>query len=201
MDPISLSHHRFEKIRGTSQEKILVYAKRCYLDFQNDTIYDYWVNKKHDKNWVRSITRPWYDLIHSCSVPSGLISEDAFNLRINKKTSPTKDHCYRPQFVYRFMLDNREEFLNEEYFTSYFIMCCTTILVTGKQNDLLSFKGTDNRHEELKILIPTNNQYSSCGIPLFNLSSDSSWNKKTITPANNIIPTPSALLEYEHQYI
>jgi hypothetical protein len=99
------------------------------------------------------------------------------------------------------MLDNRDEFLNRELFTDFFIMCCTTVYVTGTQNDYLSINGTDNRYEDLKILVPTDQQYVRSKINLFYLSNDRSWNDKSIAPADNVIITPKLLLEYEQQYI
>lgn len=202
MDPFKLSQDRFSRIRSSSKEKIEVYSKRCFLDFQNDLIYQMWLDNKNNKNWVRSITRPWYDLIHSCSVSSGLITKEAFTLRQNKKITPTKDHCYRPQFVYRFLLDNREDFLNEKLFREYFILCCTTVLVTGSQNDYLSIHGTDNRKSDqgLAILVATDIQYKNANINLYQLSDHNNWSRKTITLCDNILVTPKPLLEYEQLF-
>ena len=100
---------RMNTIKASSSKKIEVYAKRCYIDFMNPEIIRWWNDESEDTNVGRAITRPFYDLVHSCSIPTGLITKSAF-----KSDKKTKDHCFRPQFVYRFMLDNHEQF--EDFF-------------------------------------------------------------------------------------
>ena len=75
---------RLPKIKNSSSEKIEVYAKRCWIDFMNPNIIDWWNDASGDTNVARAITRPFYDLVHSCSIPTGLITESAFNS--HKKT-------------------------------------------------------------------------------------------------------------------
>lgn len=191
---------RYENLKPASKAKIEVYAKRCYLDFMNPEVAKNWEANRGNKDWERAITRPWYDLVHSCSIPTGLITQGAYDLKL-RKGIPTKDHCFRPQFVYRFMLDNREQFENYETFRAWFVMCCSTILVTGKENDNLSLGGTNNRGDSYEIVASTDQQYKFSDLDLFAYSGETRWNKKTLTPADNLIGAPQELLEYEKRFI
>jgi hypothetical protein len=197
---LSAARDRFNTMNDTTRAKILVYAKRLHRDFCNDEVYRDWVENRNDKNWVRSITRPFYDLVHSCNVPTGLITESAFQRRV-EKLSTTNDHCYRPQFVYMFMMDNRQKFLDLDVFTDWVILCCSTITVTDTDNRKLSVQGTDNRHSDYKILSPTNKQYQHAEIDLFRYSDDHFWKNKSITQVSNLIDTPQELLEYEQLFM
>lgn len=187
---------RMNTIKASSSKKIEVYAKRCYIDFMNPEIIRWWNDESEDTNVGRAITRPFYDLVHSCSIPTGLITESAFNS--HKKT---KDHCFRPQFVYRFMLDNHEQFEDFSVFREWFIMCCSTILVTPNENDRLSSEGTKNHGGEYVIMSPTDKQYVRANLDLFTYSNERSWAKRSLTPASNFINAPSTLLEYEKVFI
>tara|TARA_A200000159_G_C7237933_1_gene303225 strand:- start:214 stop:819 length:606 start_codon:yes stop_codon:yes gene_type:complete len=187
---------RMNKIKASSSKKIEVYAKRCYIDFMNPEIIRWWNDESEDTNVGRAITRPFYDLVHSCSIPTGLITESAFNS--HKKT---KDHCFRPQFVYRFMLDNHEQFEDFSVFREWFVMCCSTILVTPNENDRLSSEGTKNHGGEYVIMSPTDKQYVRANLDLFTYSNERSWAKRNLTPASNVINAPSTLLEYEKVFI
>ena len=187
---------RMNKIKVSSSKKIEVYAKRCYIDFMNPEIIRWWNDESEDTNVGRAITRPFYDLVHSCSIPTGLITESAFNS--HKKT---KDHCFRPQFVYRFMLDNHEQFEDFSVFREWFVMCCSTILVTPNENDRLSSEGTKNHGGEYVIMSPTDKQYVRANLDLFTYSNERSWAKRNLTPASNVINAPSTLLEYEKVFI
>lgn len=187
---------RMNKIKASSSKKIEVYAKRCYIDFMNPEIISWWNDESKDTNVGRAITRPFYDLVHSCSIPTGLITESAF-----KSEKKTKDHCFRPQFVYRFMLDNHEQFEDFSVFREWFVMCCSTILVTPNENDRLSSEGTKNHGGEYVIMSPTDKQYVRANLDLFTHSNERSWAKRSLTPASNVINAPSALLEYEKVFI
>jgi hypothetical protein len=146
---------RLSEIKPSSAKKIEIYAQRCYHDFMNPAIIDWWQNNRDDKDIVRAITRPFYDLVHACSIPTGLITKTAFEkLQSNKKFIATKDHCFRPQNTYHFMLDNRESFCEFSTFRKWYVMCCSTILVVGKENDRLSLEVliTDADHMLSKFL-------------------------------------------------
>lgn len=191
---------RFETLKPASKAKIEVYAKRCYLDFMNPETIRAWEENRGDKDWERALTRPWYDLVHSCSTPTGLITQGAYDMKM-KKGLPTKDHCFRPQFVYRFMLDNHERFEDYEVFRKWFIMCTSTILVTGKENDNLSLGGTNNRGDSYEIVASTDQQYIFSDLALFAYSDETRWSKKTLTPVSNLIEAPQELLDYETRFI
>ena len=191
---------RFETLKPASKAKIEVYARRCYLDFMNPEVIKMWKEESDNKDVARAITRPWYDLVHSCSTPTGLITQGAYDMKM-RKGLPTKDHCFRPQFVYRFMLDTRGRFEDYEVFRKWFIMCTSTILVTGKENDNLSLGGTNNRGDEYEIVASTDWQYIFAGLELYEYSNETRWNKKTLTPVSNLIEAPQDLLDYERQFI
>ena len=191
---------RFESLKPASKAKIEVYARRCYLDFMNPEVIKMWKEESDNKDVARAITRPWYDLVHSCSTPTGLITQGAYDMKM-RKGLPTKDHCFRPQFVYRYMLDTRGRFEDYEVFRAWFIMCTSTILVTGKENDNLSLGGTNNRGDEYEIVASTDWQYIFAGLELYEYSNETRWNKKTLTPVSNLIEAPQDLLDYERQFI
>ena len=191
---------RFETLKPASKAKIEVYARRCYLDFMNPEVIKMWKEESDNKDVARAITRPWYDLVHSCSTPTGLITQGAYDMKM-RKGLPTKDHCFRPQFVYRYMLDTRGHFEDYEVFRKWFIMCTSTILVTGKENDNLSLGGTNNRGDEYEIVASTDWQYIFAGLELYEYSNETRWNKKTLTRVSNLIEAPQDLLDYERQFI
>ena len=192
---------RLSEIKPSSAKKIEIYAQRCYYDFMNPAIIDWWKTKRKDKDVVRAITRPFYDLVHACSISTGLITKTAFEkLQSNKKFVATKDHCFRPQNTYQYMLDNRESFCEFSMFRKWYIMCCSTILVVGKENDLLSVEGIDNRCGSYIIKVPTDQQYIHAGFDLYSYSTHSRWKDRTLKLESNLIDAPQELLEYEKKF-
>lgn len=193
---------RMSGIKASSAKKIEIYAQRCYKDFMNPDLHKWWENKRDDKDVVRSISRPFYDLVHSCSIPTGLITEQAFQKKKNKKNFVlTKDHPFRPQFVNHYMWDNPEKFYDFSVFRDWFIMCCSTIFVLGEENNRLSLDGTRNDGECYSIMSSTDQQYVRANLNLYLYSSDRQWKDKTITSASNVIDAPSDLLEYERRFL
>ena len=189
---------RLSEIKPSSAKKIEIYAQRCYYDFMNTDIIDWWQNNRNDKDIVRAITRPFYDLVHACSIPTGLITKTAFEkLQNNKKFIATKDHCFRPQNVYHYMLDNRESFCEFSTFRKWYVMCCSTILVVGKENDRLSLDGIDNRRGSYIIKVPTDQQYIRAGLDLYSYGVQREWKDRTLELESNLIVAPQELLEYE----
>ena len=192
---------RLTRIKPSSAKKIEIYAQRCYYDFMNTDIIDWWQNNRNDKDIVRAITRPFYDLVHACSIPTGLITKTAFEkLQNNKKFIATKDHCFRPQNVYHYMLDNRESFCEFSTFRKWYVMCCSTILVVGKENDRLSLDGIDNRRGSYVIKVPTDQQYIRAGLDLYSYGLQREWKDRTLTPESNLIVAPQELIEYEKKF-
>jgi len=200
---ITMEHalDRLTRIKPSSAKKIEIYAQRCYYDFMNTDIIDWWQNNRNDKDIVRAITRPFYDLVHACSIPTGLITKTAFEkLQNNKKFIATKDHCFRPQNVYHYMLDNRESFCEFSTFRKWYVMCCSTILVVGKENDRLSLDGIDNRRGSYIIKVPTDQQYIRAGLDLYSYGLQREWKDRTLTPESNLIVAPQELIEYEKKF-
>lgn len=192
---------RLTRIKPSSAKKIEIYAQRCYYDFMNTDIIDWWQNNRNDKDIVRAITRPFYDLVHACSIPTGLITKTAFEkLQNNKKFIATKDHCFRPQNVYHYMLDNRESFCEFSTFRKWYVMCCSTILVVGKENDRLSLDGIDNRRGSYIIKVPTDQQYIRAGLDLYSYGLQREWKDRSLTPESNLIVAPQELIEYEKKF-
>ena len=192
---------RLTRIKPSSAKKIEIYAQRCYYDFMNTDIIDWWQNNRNDKDIVRAITRPFYDLVHACSIPTGLITKTAFEkLQNNKKFIATKDHCFRPQNVYHYMLDNRESFCEFSTFRKWYVMCCSTILVVGKENDRLSLDGIDNRRGSYVIKVPTDQQYIRAGLDLYSYGLQREWKDRSLTPESNLIVAPQELIEYEKKF-
>ena len=99
------------------------------------------------------------------------------------------------------MLDNRPQFQDYEVFRKWFIMCTSTILVTGKENDNLSLGGTNNRGDSYEIVASTDQQYIFADLELFAYSDETRWSKKTLTPVSNLIEAPQELLDYETRFI
>ena len=193
---------RLKTIKGSSSRKIEIYSQRCFLDFKNNDVLEWWNSENEDKDVARAITRPFYDLVHSCSIPTGLITESAFASKVkNSKVPVTKDHCFRPQFVYRYMLDNYEKFQDYEVFRRWFIMCCSTIYVMGLENDRLSSGGTKNQGGKYEILSPTDQQYVRANLNLYSYSKERQWSERTITIRSNLIDAPESLLNYERKFI
>lgn len=193
---------RMSSIKASSIKKIETYALRCYKDFMNPELHKWWENDRNDKDVVRSISRPFYDLVHACSIPTGLITEQAFQKKVNTSNFVlTKDHPFRPQFVNHYMWDNPEKFYEFSVFREWFIMCCSTIFVLGQENDRLSLDGTRNDGESYSIMSSTDQQYVRANLNLYLYSSDRNWKNRTLTLASNIIDAPPELLEYERKFL
>jgi len=193
---------RMSDIKPSSAKKIETYAQRCYKDFMNPELHKWWEGDRDDKDVVRSISRPFYDLVHACSIPTGLITEKAFKKKVTTSGFVlTKDHPFRPQFVNHYMWDNPEKFYDFSVFREWFIMCCSTIFVLSKENNQLSFGGTKNDGECYSIMSSTDQQYVRANLNLYFYSDDHQWKNKTLTLASNVIDAPIELLEYEKRYL
>jgi len=200
---ITMEHalDRLSEIKPSSAKKIEIYAERCYDDFMNPSVISRWRNNRNDKDVVRATARPFYDLVHSCSIPTGLITKTAFEkIKENKKYKPTKDHCFRPQNTYHCMLDNYENFCDFSTFRNWFVMCCSTIDVFYKENNRLSLEGIDNRRGKYIVKVTTDQQYISAGIDLYSYSTERAWKDRTLKLESNLIVAPQLLLEYEKKF-
>jgi len=198
---ISLQSALATAAKSTAEQQIMVrWAARVLYAalLQNDVINALWTEHRQNKHCVRYMTRLFYVLAHGLSTSTGLITRTAFEkCQKGNGYTPTKDHCYRPQTVAQFMLDNREMFQDFAVFLEWFTMLTSTILVDAKENNKLSLNGIDNRGSEYIIKVTTDQQYVKAGLDLFAYSNDRSWKKRTITPASNLIEVPDILLEWE----
>ena len=80
-------------------------------------------------------------------------------------------------------------------------MCCSTVMVTQKQNKELSIEGTNNNEDKFILKSRTDEQYSKMGLDLYSHSKESRWVNRTIEPVSNVIIVPQELLDYEKQYM
>ena len=200
---ITMEHalDRLSEMKQSSVKRIEVYVQKAYYDFMNPYTINWWRDNRNDKDVVRSHTRSFYDLVHACSIPTGLITKTAFEkLQNDKKFTATKDHCFRPQNIYQFMLDNHENFCEFSTFRKWYVMCCSTILVVGKENKRLSSEGIDNRNGSYVIKVPTDQQYIRAGLDLYSHSAERNWADRFLTLESNLIVAPQQLLEYEKKF-
>ena len=152
-----------------------------------------WKDAKPDT--VRSMTRILYDQVFSSGDPnkSGYISSAAMEAK-RKKLKTCKDHCLSPQFVARMVYDNPDVWLSDlDKFKTLFYKCCTTILVTSKENNQLS-QLTTNKNGVLNVLVPTHMKYGHLGINLFH------EDKGYVDDAFDEI-VPPELITYEQKYL
>jgi hypothetical protein len=186
----------------TNETRLEVYCYRTYLDFKNLEVLDFWNKNRTNTDAVRSITRPFYDLVHSLSVPSGFITERALE---KKKQDPKwilcRDHCYSPQFIYQMLMDNHEIYVNDydKYF-NIFKTACTTIDILSEQNRSLSLL-TSNHRGKYKVYVPTDKKYQYLDIKLVKRNYGRMWYKRPADFVSNYINTPQELLEYEKQFL
>lgn len=186
----------------TNETRLEVYCYRTFLDFKNLEVLEFWKNNRNNTNSVRSVTRPFYDLVHSLSIPSGFITERALEKkRKNPSWNPCKDHCYSPQFIYQMLMDNHEVYLHDydKYF-KIFKIACTTIDILPEQNKSLSLL-TSNRNGKYRVYVPTDKKYQYLDIKLVKRNYGKMWYKFPADPVSNYIYTPKELLEYEKQFI
>lgn len=186
----------------SNKSRLDIYCYRTFLDFKNPEVLDLWKKNRNNTNIVRSITRPFYDLVHSLSVPSGFITKKALE---KKQKDPKwvicKDHCYSPQFIYQMLMDNHEEYLNDyDKYHKIFKTACTTIEILSEQNKSLSLL-TSNRNGKYKVYVPTDKKYQYLNIELVKRNYGRKWYEKQTDSVDNYIITPKELLEYEKQFL
>jgi hypothetical protein len=184
------------------ESRLEVYCYRTFLDFKNSEVFNFWKKNRKNTDAVRSVTRPFYDLVHSLSVPSGFITERALEKKRNDPTWMTcRDHCYSPQFIYQMLMDNHEVYVNdyEKYF-EIFKTACITIDILSEQNKSLSLL-TSNRKGVYKVYVPTDKKYQYLDIKLVSRNYGRKWYDKPADPVDNYIVTPQELLDYEKRFL
>lgn len=155
-----------------------------------------------DKDFKRGVTRIYYDLVHSLSIPSGFITAKALE---KKKQHPRwnvcKDHCYTPQFIGRMMMDNSHIYLQDfSKFRELFYVACTTIEILSEENRDLSLLTVNNK-KNFTVSVPMNERYKHLGIELVERKTGRRWYNKDTVPVSNIIQTPQEILDYEKQFL
>jgi hypothetical protein len=190
----------FQKLTKKQQERLIDYARIVYTDLKSQS--ENWKLYRDNRHCVRAITHGNYDRIHTLSVPSGLISLGAWEAKKrDRKFLPTKDHCYRPQFMIQMFMDKPEVFLVDfNIFLEYIIIASTTILITSEENEKLK-NFTKNKNGKITIKVPTDKIYQEANIELFEFAGGSKWWEKDLKPASNYLITPKEYLEYEEAFL
>lgn len=150
-----------------------------------------------DPDFFRPITRLYYIGVFDCGQVNhlGMISEEA----LSNPKERTHDHCLSPQFVGRMIMDNPDKYLQDySVFEGLFWLSCSTITVTKNENKQLSLL-TENNGFEYKVKVPTNLKYKHLGIKLYQRVG-TGW-KNVVECGDNLISTPSDLLEYEKRFL
>lgn len=191
-----------KKTDVVNTKRLETYCWRSYLDFTNPKVLKMWRTNRKDHDVVRAITRPFYELVHSFSIPSGFITEQALlNKRNDIQTVICKDHCYSPQFVYQMLMDNHEQYADDyDKYREMFKRLCTTIEVLPDENRMLSLL-TSNRNGKYTVHVPTDRKYQHLGIQLVKRNRGRGWYKLPIERVSNYIETPAELLEYESHFL
>jgi hypothetical protein len=185
-----------------NEGRLDVYCYRTFLDFKNLEILELWKTNRNNTNVVRSITRPFYDLVHSLSIPSGFITKRALE---KKRSDPSwsicRDHCYSPQFIYQMLMDNHDNYIDnyDEYY-SIFKKACTTIDILSEENRSLSLL-TSNKNGKYKVYVPTDKKYEYLNIELVKRNYGKKWYNIPADTVSNYIDTPQELLEYEKRFL
>lgn len=160
-----------------------------------------WNLEKNNKDIIRSITRCYYNQVHSVGLPNqtGFISENAYKEKLLGKPV-VDDHYLSPQFIGRMIMDHPDKFLYDtKVFNKIFFSSCATIKVTSRENDLLSTL-TRNDGVNYSILVPTDQKYESLGINLLKKPKNKHlW--KDAVKTNKKPQYPDYLLEYEKQFL
>lgn len=179
---------------NTKQRKLNIYCKATFKALKSN-LEDWDAN---DPDVVRIITRQYYEGVFSCNYgDTGLISEDA----LNNSSERTDDHCFSPQFVGRFIMDNADVYLTDyDKFKEVFIASCTKIKVTKSENRKLQQLTENKRGKQYKVFVPTDKKYDHLGIRLYKRPENKTrWSDAQLT--NEKITFLPDLLEYEKKFI
>ncbi len=181
--------------------KVEVNCKKCFNNL-NANLHE-WGNGDHV--WDRSITRDYYQPVFDCGnpFPTNLISKDALAAWYNREETCT-DHCFSPQFMGRYVMDNAEPYLKdyEGKFKPLFRIALTTIQVTARENTLLRTL-TKHRNGIFKIKEPSHMKYNHLGIQLYKKEDKEGWDKARPTSniLNELIHLPEEFIEYEKKFL
>jgi len=195
-----IENKNFEKLTKKQQSRIIDYAEVVFTDLNAQSLN--WNLKRNNPNNVRAVTHGNYDRIHTCSVPSGLVSGNAIKAKSEDQSFCfCKDHCYRPQFMLMMFMDNSEFFLKDfNLFLEYIILSCTTILITPEENEVLK-KFTQNKNGKIEIKVPVDLTYQEANIQLFERVNGKKWWQKELNTVSNYLKTPKLYIDYEKQFL
>lgn len=187
-------------MKSTTEYRIETYCLIAFNALKANL--DLWRSRRNDKDVIRGVTRPYYDLVHALSIPSGFITVKALEEKQkDSKWVLCRDHCYSPQFIARMIMDQAEIYLdNYEKFRDIFYKSCTTIDITPEENRQLSLL-TSNQKGNYKIYVPTDKKYQHLGIQLVKRNYGRNWYQKPVNLVSNYIQTPQELLDYEKQFL
>ena len=187
-------------MKSTTQYRIDTYCLIAFNAMKANL--DLWRSNPNDKDVLRGVTRPYYDLVHSLSIPSGYITVNALEEKKNDSNWVIcKDHCYSPQFVARMIMDHADIYLEDyDKFKNLFYKSCTTIDITPEENRKLSLL-TSNQKGHFKIYVPTDKKYQHLNIQLVKRNYGRNWHQKPADVVSNYIETPEEILNYEKQFL
>jgi hypothetical protein len=190
----------FENLDSEKQDRIVFYAKVVYTDLKAQT--ENWKKYRNNRHVVRGITHGNYDRIHTLSIPTGLVSKSVIEeKKKDSKFIPTKDHCYRPQFMMQMFMDKPDIFLSDfNVFLDYIIIAATTILITPEENEKLK-NFTRNKKGQISIKVPTDRIYQEAEIELFDIKGKRKWWETDLQKVNNYLITPKPYLLYEEAFL
>ena len=176
------------------QRKLEIYCKATFNALKSNL--ELW--DPNDPDVVRIITRQYYEGVFSCQYgDTGLISEEA----LNNPSERTDDHCFSPQFVGRFVMDNADVYLTDyDKFREVFIASCTKIKVTKSENRKLQQLTENKRGKQYKVFVPTVKKYEHLGIKLYKRPENKTrW--IDAQPTDEKITYLAELLEYERKFL
>lgn len=187
-------------MKSTTQYRIDTYCLIAFNAMKANL--DLWRSNPNNKDVLRGVTRPYYDLVHSLSIPSGYITVNALEEKKNDSNWVIcKDHCYSPQFVARMIMDYADVYLEDyDKFKNLFYKSCTTIDITPEENRKLSLL-TSNQKGHFKIYVPTDKKYQHLNIQLAKRNYGRNWHQKPADVVSNYIETPEEILNYEKQFL
>ena len=152
-----------------------------------------------DSDYFRPISRLFYIAVFDCAQVNhtGMISEEA----LKNPKERTHDHCNRPQFIARMIMDRPDIYL-EDYvlYENLFWIACTTNTVTKSENKQLSLL-TNHKNGEYKVFVTSDLTYKHLGINLFQRKKGNQWKMSNCIPCDNLILTPPDVLEHEKLFL
>jgi hypothetical protein len=138
-----------------------------------------------DKATESLITHLYYDLVYACYQDFIGLSTFPMNANFDVKIH-TYDHFLRPQTVCKYIMDNKNVYLEDFIkFAEVFNSCRQVIRCTKKENKALSIQTKEGGGY-------TQDQYKNAGIRLYD--------NNGILDENTVLPVIEGLVEWEGRY-